>query len=104
MPDCEIARHTTPRRSGCASYSELIDGAAEEVSTLARDLDQVLGERRGVVGAAARASHDGARLHLAQQRADARHALRILLELLANDVRRLRRLANIRLDRLMRRR
>ncbi len=32
-PDWEIARNKTPRRSGFASYSELSDGAAEEVST-----------------------------------------------------------------------
>src|SRR5262245_35077866 len=37
LPDCEIAMNTTPRRSGCASYSELNEGAAEEVRTFARD-------------------------------------------------------------------
>jgi hypothetical protein len=52
-------------------------------------LDQVLRKRCRVVGTATRASHDCTRLHLPQQRADLRQALRIHLELLAHDVRRL---------------
>jgi hypothetical protein len=37
LPDCEIARNTTSRRSVLASYREESDGAADEVSTLVCD-------------------------------------------------------------------
>jgi len=32
-PDCETASMSVPDRSGAASYTELTDGAAEEVSS-----------------------------------------------------------------------
>ena len=35
-PDCEMARNTVPARFGTASYTDVTEGAAEEVRTLSR--------------------------------------------------------------------
>src|ERR1700735_5164542 len=35
-PDCEIARNIVPARFGAASYTEVTEGAAEEVRMLSR--------------------------------------------------------------------